>query len=298
MPSVPPNMNSSARHINDVAAVTPNSIALLADVTDFRSGTLQIGAAAGQSLPTAGAVQVEGTLDDVNWFTVPTYPVTSVSGSTGVLSLLAQNAVIFHCDYARLRVRNTVAVVGSPILPYITLLLHENEMIGIGGALAAGAAASVGSAAHSSPSVSSPVRVAGRVNIASDLTLAAGDVSDLFMTSGGALVTQPFSAPELFWGLTGIKTDATPLVKALAGATLRNYCTDIQLQNSSATATVFQVLDGATVLWSCNLPAAMPVPVSVNFSTPLRGSVNAVLNYQCITSGTNTFINAQGFIAP
>ena len=126
---------------------------------------------------------------------------------------------------------------------------------------------------------------------------------DLLATLIGALVTKPYAIPEADWqyaALTaGIIDTADLVLKAAAGASVRNYLTALQVQNLHASvATEFVVKDGATVLWRCNLPAAMAQPINAEFPTPLKGSANTALNAACLTTGAKVFVNAQGFAAP
>jgi hypothetical protein len=164
-----------------------------------------------------------------------------------------------------------------------------------------------GQTAHSSASTGSPVRVAGRVNTAVDTTLVAGDVSDVFMTTGGAATIKPYAVPEVDWqatsGLTPLATTTSTAVKVAGAAGVRNYVTAIQLVNNSATvSTNVAILDGATVLWAGWLPAttaALPVvPVNINFPTPLRGTAATAVNIQLGTTSASVFWNAQGYQAP
>ena len=162
-----------------------------------------------------------------------------------------------------------------------------------------------GQTAHSSASTGSPVRVAGRVNTAVDTTLVAGDASDFFMTTSGAVVQKPFSAPELDWQFAGaaggIINTTDVVLKAAGAAGVRNYLTGISVQNASATvSTEVVVKDAATVIWRgfVGTSAILNSAVSVPFPTPLRGSAAAALNVACITTGAAVYVNAQGYQAP
>jgi hypothetical protein len=74
--------------------------------------------------------------------------------------------------------------------------------------------------------------------------------------------------------------------------------TGVQVQNASATATEFQIKDGAaTVLWRCLLPGNSGV-YDIVFPSPLRGTANAALNVQAVTAGSVVITNLQGYAAP
>ena len=70
------------------------------------------------------------------------------------------------------------------------------------------------------------------------------------------------------------------------------------MQNASATATEFQIKDGAaTVLWRCQLPANSGL-LGISFPSPLKGAANAVLNVQAVSAGSVVIANLQGYAAP
>lgn len=165
-----------------------------------------------------------------------------------------------------------------------------------------------GQTAHSAASTGSPVRVAGRVNTAVDTTLVAGDASDLFITTSGALVEKPYSAPELDWtsaaGASGIVNTTTAVtVKAAGAAGVRNYVTGLQLATDTlGAATEFAIRDGAagTVLWRSKLnTAALPLS-NITFPTPLKGTAATLLEIVTLTASVTggVYANLQGYQAP
>jgi hypothetical protein len=146
-----------------------------------------------------------------------------------------------------------------------------------------------------------PVLVATGAS-ANPLAVTTGRGVDLLATLIGALVSKPFSIPELDWSyagpVAGLATAADTAVKAAAGAGIRNYVTGVQVQNASATATEFQIKDGtATVLWRCLLPGNSGV-YDIVFPSPLKGTANAALNIQAVTAGSVVIANLQGYAAP
>lgn len=162
-----------------------------------------------------------------------------------------------------------------------------------------------GQTAHSSASTGSPVRVAGRVNTAVDTTLVAGDASDLFMTSSGALVQKPFSAPELDWTFAsaagGIINTTDVVLKAAGAAGVRNYLTGLTIQNASATtATEVVIKDGVAIIgrYFVGAQTLLNSVVGLTFATPLRSTAATALNVACITTAAAVYVNAQGFQAP
>lgn len=171
------------------------------------------------------------------------------------------------------------------------------------------AALQAGQTAHSSPSTGAPVRVGGRVSTAVDTTLVAGDASDLFLTSGGAVVQKPYGIPELDWlyaaatgGISNTTTAVT--VKAAGAAGVRNYITNLQLQaDALGSATEFCIRDGAagTVLYRHKIGTAGIVNgINIDFTTPLRGTAATLVEVVTLTASITggVFPNLQGYQAP
>jgi hypothetical protein len=130
---------------------------------------------------------------------------------------------------------------------------------------------------------------------------ASGRLMTLLGTLVGALVNKPFSIPELDWSyagpIAGLTTAADTAARAAAGAGIRNYVTALQVQNASATATEFQIKDGATVIWRCLLPANSSF-LDITFPSPLKGTANTALNIQAVTAASVVVANLQGYAAP
>lgn len=110
--------------------------------------------------------------------------------------------------------------------------------------------------------------------------------------SGQPLVLAPWSYAAASGGITN--TSDVTLVAA-AGAGKSNYLTSMQVASTNATATEVVVKDGSTVIWRAKFGASMTAPVNIVFERPLISSNNAALNAACITTGTVTYINAQGY---
>ena len=148
----------------------------------------------------------------------------------------------------------------------------------------------------------SPVLVATGLS-ANPTSVTTGRGVDLLATLIGALVTRPYSIPEADWqyaaaagGITGT-TDVVLKVAAAAG--VRNYVTSIDVRNAHASvATEVVIKDGATVIWRQLLPAGMAGPVEISFPTPLRGTAATAVNFACLTTGAQVYVNAQGYAAP
>ena len=128
---------------------------------------------------------------------------------------------------------------------------------------------------------------------------AAGDNVALLGTMIGAAVVKSFSIPEADWQYTGtLTTNTSTAMQAAGGAGIKRYCTGFEYQNTSATQTVLNILRGTTVIRSVSAAASMANPIQVTFPTPLQTAANEALNVQCVTTGANVFVNAQGYTAP
>jgi hypothetical protein len=174
---------------------------------------------------------------------------------------------------------------------------------GVNGTLSVG-----GNAAEGVNLGTNPIPGGAKVRTAALTALSAGQISALTASSGGALVTFPYSVPDLSWqassGITPLATTTSTQLVAAAGAGFRNYCSGLQLYNTSATvSTNISILDNATVIWTGFLPAttaALPVvDLEVVFNTPLRAiTANQTMSIQCGTTGASVYYNVQGFSAP
>ncbi len=126
-------------------------------------------------------------------------------------------------------------------------------------------------------------------------------IIDLLTTLIGALITKPYSIPEADWqfasAFAGIATAADTEIRPAVAAN-RQYLTGLQLQNVGATATEFQVKDGATVIWRVGMAVSMANALDFVFPTPLRATTNTALNVQAVTAGSAVVVNAQGYQAP
>jgi len=187
--------------------------------------------------------------------------------------------------------------------PVVTGVLNANQSVNSAqwagsNAVSGGANGSVGVgglAADSAAVSGNPVQTGGRVRTAVDTSLAANDAMALTGTSGMQLLMKPYGLPETDWQFAGLITTAAATAARAAG--VRNYVTAVQYQNTSATASEIQIQDGATVIWRGQAAASMAQPAVVLLPTPLRGTAATALNVQLITTGTNTFVNLQGYQA-
>jgi hypothetical protein len=135
-----------------------------------------------------------------------------------------------------------------------------------------------------------PVGVEARTS--SKATVSSGQFVRPIATTDGRLVTRQNSIPENEWQYAAASGGI------VAGANIKNYLTGLSVANANATASEIVIKDGAsTVIWRMYLAANAPIQ-SIRFSTPLQSTANTALNVACITTGTQTYISAQGYKAP
>jgi hypothetical protein len=306
--------------------IPTSSGASATDVTGFTSGSIQV-----NSTGTSGAYIFEGSDDNTNFVTIPVFNMTLVTGLpvTAAVTVTATN-IIYHFPinfrYIRLRISTIVAggsiqafsdfkhapwtpAVASIASPTTANNLVNNNQVSYGGTAVvtggvAGTAAVGGNVAHSAAVTANPVGVGGVVTTTLDTTLVNGDVSRAMMTDAGQLIEKQFGSAGNDWsatsGLTPLAVTTSTALKAAGAASIRNYCTAIQLLNTSTTvSTTVTILDGASVIWACNLPAIATTgevtPVVVVFPTPLRGTAATAMNIQLGTVSASVYYNVQGY---
>ena len=221
----------------------------------------------------------------LRWLNGGTAPASSTSA---VVQFIAVQ------DYAELTAEITAGrgqgVAGQAIAVQVTGGVSGNAALFVQGATARNTVAQ------------NPVVVAGVGATANPTVVVTGRGVEFLTTLVGAQIVKPFSIPELDWSfagpIAGLTTAADTAAKAAAGASVRNYVTALQVQNTSATASELQIKDGAaTVLWRCLLPANSSF-LDITFPSPLKGTANTALNIQAVTAGSVVVANLQGYAAP
>lgn len=147
-----------------------------------------------------------------------------------------------------------------------------------------------------------PYLIAGTAQNALPTAVSANaDACRFITTMIGVQITRPYSIPEGDWqyACTAAIANTTDVVLKAAGAAgIRNYVTAIQVKNTNATATEIVVKDGSTVIWRGHVGANMVNADEIVFPTPLKGTAATAMNFGCITTGANVYVNAQGYQAP
>lgn len=127
---------------------------------------------------------------------------------------------------------------------------------------------------------------------------AANDYSFMQVDDMGKLVTSPHAPPvNQRQGITAAMTGTgDTAVLAAAGASIRNYVTGIHVVNTHATVgTEVQIKDGSTVIDRFFVPALSERDRV--YPVPLRGTANTALNAANVTTGSNTYVQAVGFVS-
>ena len=221
----------------------------------------------------------------LRWLNGGTAPASSTSAAVQFIAVQ---------DYAELTAEITAGrgqgVAGQAIAVQVTGGVSGNAALFVQGATARNTVAQ------------NPVVVAGVGATANPTVVVTGRGVEFLTTLVGAQIVKPFSIPELDWNyagpIAGLTTATDTAAKAAAGASVRNYVAALQVQNTSATASEFQIKDGAaTVLWRCLLPANSSF-LDITFPSPLKGTANTALNIQAVTAGSVVVANLQGYAAP
>ena len=120
-------------------------------------------------------------------------------------------------------------------------------------------------------------------------------------TVDGRQITRLNSIPENEWQYAaasgGITNTSDVVLAGAQGANIKNYLTGLSIANANTTATEVVVKDGSIVIWRMYLAANAPIQ-NIKFTTPLQSTANTALNVACITTGSQTYVNAQGYKAP
>jgi len=254
---------------------------------NYESITVQV-----TSAGTSCTVTYEQSEDQTIWYTVSGISVTnsgSAAPSSGTVAA-AMNIFPRKGTYFRARVvtygSGTVAVTGALSKTPVNLTIEAR----LGGYANEGAAIT-----------NQPVPIALEGRTSSKTSVTSGQAVRPISTVDGRQITRLNSIPENEWQYAaasgGITNTSDNVLIAAAGAGIKNYLTGLSVANASATATEVVVKDGSTVIWRGYVAANLPLK-DIPFPTPLQSTANTALNVACITTGTQTYVSAQGYKAP
>jgi len=267
---------------------TSAAVLFTTSMVNYESITVQV-----TSAGTSCTIVYEASEDGLNW-QLTSGVLTSNVGSTSFTTASA-TASIFQFPRKALLFRARVSTYGSGTVSVVGSLSKVSVQY-------PAVTYILGTASENGNVISNiiPVGLEGR-------TSSKTSVSNAYSvrpiaTLDGRQITRLNSIPENEWQYAaasgGIVDKTDNVLVAAAGANIKNYLTGLSVANANATASEIVIKDGAsTVIWRMYLAANAPIQ-SIEFPTPLQSSANSALTVACITTGTQTYINAQGYKAP
>jgi hypothetical protein len=260
--------------------VTSAAVLFTTSMLNYESITVQV-----TSAGTGCTITYETSDDNTNWVSISGLVVSS-SGNQAA-STTSNTATMVQFSRKGLYFRARVSTYGSGTVTVIGTL-SKATVVNTFPAIYAEATGTFG------------ITVEARTTTKS--LAGSGQFTRPIATADGRLVTRQNSIPENEWQYAaasgGITNTTDVALVAAQGANIKNYLTGLSVANANATASEIVIKDGAsTVIWRMYLAANAPIQ-SIKFVTPLQSSANTALNVACITTGTQTYINAQGYKAP
>lgn len=116
----------------------------------------------------------------------------------------------------------------------------------------------------------------------------AADVAD-----GSPLPVANSTYAQFVSGNASNTTGASTQCIAAQGAGVKTYLTDVTITNTSAVDVFVELLDGASVRWTCPVPAGSGFTKS--FDTPLAGTANTAWNFDPSAAATTIYCSMSGF---
>ena len=268
---------------------TSAAVLFTTSMLNYESITVQV-----TNAGTSCTITYETSEDGVNWQAVSGLTASSVGASANTTTSTTLTILQFPRKASIFRARvstygsGTVSVVGT---------LSKVPVAQLGLTFIGGGLSPEGGGAGTNPVA---VGLEGRTSSKTSVTNAT--LVRPISTLDGRQITRLNSIPENEWVYAaasgGITNTSDVALVAAQGAGIKNYLTGLSVANANATASEIVIKDGAsTVIWRMYLAANAPIQ-SIKFVTPLQSSANTALNVACITTGTQTYINAQGYKAP
>ena len=273
---------------------TSAAVLFTTSMLNYESITVQV-TSAGSSC----TITYETSDDSTTW--VNSAGLNAANIGTSAISPLTSTAVITQFPRKALYFRARVSTYGSGTVSVVGTL-SKSPVVQLGTVTLSGVSAVVGSLSEGTAATTSPVLVGLEARTSSKTSVANASAVRPIATVDGRLVTRLNSIPENEWQYAaasgGITNTSDNVLTAAAGSGIKNYLTGLSVANANATASEIVIKDGAsTVIWRMYLAANAPIQ-SIKFVTPLQSTANTALNVACITTGTQTYINAQGYKAP
>ena len=267
---------------------TSAEVLFTTSMLNYESITVQV-----TSAGTGCTITYETSCDSVTWVSSAGLSLTN----TGSSQAASTSTAVGQTQFSRrgLYFRARVSTYGSGTVSVVAVLsktpVVQQGLMYIGG----GASAEGGGAG------TSPVVIGLECRTSSKTSVANSTLVRPIATVDGRLITRLNSIPENEWQYAaasgGITNTTDVVLQAAAGSGIKNYLTGLSVANASVIASEVVVKDGSTVIWRTYLAANAPIQ-SIKFVTPLQSTANTALNVACITTGTQTYVNAQGYKAP
>ena len=266
---------------------TSAAVLFTTSMLNYESITVQV-----TSAGTSCTITYETSDDNSNWYSCAGLPANSVGSQ--VASTTSTIATLIQFSRKGLYFRARVSTYGTGTVTVVGTLSKASTVNTLP------AIYSVHTEGNTVSSGTFGTTVEGRTS--SKTSVSNAQFVRPIATLDGRLITRLNSIPENEWQYAaqsgGITNTSDVAIVAAAGANIKNYLTGLSVANANATASEIVIKDGAsTVIWRMYLAANAPIK-SIIFSTPLQSSANTALNVACITTGTQTYVSAQGYKAP
>lgn len=156
-----------------------------------------------------------------------------------------------------------------------------------------------GQVAHDAAISGNPFRIGGRARTTDLALVASDDQVDALYDDLGKQIILPYSIPARYQdGVTAAITGTSDTaVIAAPGASLFLNITWVLVTNSHATVGTVVELKSSTTVRARGFAAAFGGGFFVKFPTPLKLASNQAFNAANITTGSNTYVSAGGYIS-
>jgi len=257
-----------------------------------------------------GALSLQLCLLDGTWVTVGGTSIVSEATGAGSANIASASTGIWKADVSgslKARITALAAVTGTAVVNLratttdgiVSLgspLPSGSNTIGTVNLGAGGSLGKTEDTAHATGNTGVEILGVRIPTTPAAQTSAAGNYGALAIDQEGKLIASQYAGMEQSWQAAPVTltTTTSTALKAAAAAGVRNYLTDIDAANTSATAVRLDILDGATVIKSFQLEAGKTL--SRSFSMPLRGTAATALNIQLSTAVTDVRVSANGYL--
>lgn len=234
-------------------------------------------------------IAFEGSLDGTNWMSLygRRENLDRWETSSGTQTNINRHLFIPTMGCTKVRVRCTVYGSGTMAVVLGAMAMSVSTMQVLSGG---------GDVAHDIVDIGNPVKIGGQARSSEQTAVASADRVNAAFDLVGKQIVLPYANPENFVsGKTAAMTATTrTAVVAAAGSGVRNYITSFTFANSHASVgTEIVIEDGTTELFRVYVKAGESVCYTL--PVPLRSTANTAINATNVTTGSNTYVSAQGY---